>query len=312
MAKLRLVRRGFWDGPWGIALSFSTAALVVAMLVAWVLVWVARGGTPSIVFLVLGSVGFTAVLFLVFTLLFRLRRQARLREEERLFLVGASHGLRTPLAGLQTALQAMEMQGVSKEDQVRLWQIMKDESRRLSVRIDNLLEMSRFEIEHRAFSLKPLNLSEHLKKWVENTTPHAADSSAIELDQPDDITVLGEKRSLRLLFENLLENAWKFSDSNPKLRVGVRREANWVSVRIEDNGMGFDDPDSEVFFHRFRQGDHGKKGAGLGLALVRAITTGHGGRVQLTSAGSGKGAIVTVWLRVVSKSRDTIQDKPEG
>lgn len=113
-------------------------------------------------------------------------------------------------------------------------------------------------------------------------------------------TVRGDRLRLRELLQNLIENAIKFSSSEPEPRVGiaVRQDGDESVVFVEDNGIGIDPAYHEKIFGLFNRLDVLTEGSGVGLAIVRRIVETHDGRVWVESEGAGQGTRVCVAMPV--------------
>ena len=123
-------------------------------------------------------------------------------------------------------------------------------------------------------------------------------------DLEEMIWVDGDARALRLLLDNLMDNALKYSDEAPDIEVHLAGQDGFALLRIVDGGTGFTASGEKNLFRRFRRGDTEQSGVGLGLPLARAIARGHDGEVHLLSRGPGKGAVAEVWLPLVSVEDD--------
>ena len=293
-------RRGFWVGWGGRLLTLTIAILLVALLVGWILLWVERPD-PDVALLTLGCVAFTAVLVVLATLHSRLLANWRLREAETAFLAGVSHNLRTPIGGIRAAAQALQQPGLDASQHQRLIAAIIQETRRLGLRVDNVLETGRLDVERLSFNPQPLDLAALVTtKADEARGVVEARGGTLEL-QPEPVRVLGDERAIRLLVDNLLDNAVKYSDGPPRIRIEVCRRGDFAFMRVTDEGIGFDPKELPHLFRRFGRGDTGRPGTGLGLPLARAIARGHGGSVHLHSQGKGCGAAGEVWLPAVEE-----------
>jgi len=279
--------------------------VMAALLVGWVLVWAQDEDGPNAVWLALGPVAFTAVVALLGTLFYSLRASQRLRQAETMFITGASHNLRTPLSAIRAAAQTLGAPAIAAEDQALLLDAILHETTRLELRIDNLLETARLDIEQRPYSAGAAEIDLGLlvrevhddARWA-----FAARGGTFELIAPDEpLFVKGELRALRLLFENLVDNALKYSERAPRVITTVTRSAEHAVVRVRDEGLGFDPSLAEELFVRPPTGDVRRRGAGLGLRLARSIARGHGGGMRLGSDGVGTGATAEVWLPLVEE-----------
>lgn len=293
----QLRRRGFWAGWGGIMVSLLISGFVIALLVGWVLLWVSRPDGPNIPLLVVGCVAFSAILLLVPTLQNRLIAHWKMRQVEAAFVSGVSHNLRTPVAAIRAAAQALAQVSVKPEQQEKLLDAIILQTRRLALRLDNVLETGRLEVEREAFIEEEVDLAELVRSSAAPLEPLAAareGALATDLDTP--MPVQGDGRALRLAVDNLLDNALKYANGPPMIHVELRQIGEHAVLRVVDTGMGFEPDRAEYLFKRFARGNTNRSGTGLGLPLARAIARGHGGELQIYSDGPGTGARAELWL----------------
>ena len=136
------------------------------------------------------------------------------------------------------------------------------------------------------------------------------------VDWEDDVEVRAESVRLREVFDNLLENAIKYTPEGGKVEVAVHRVNGWGRARVEDTGIGFEPEMREQIFERFERGDYEEvrdhEGSGLGLSIVQSLVEGWGGRVWADSSGRGSGATFTVDLPRNGGRYDPTVGSPEG
>lgn len=297
---LRLRRSGFWDGPGGLLVALLAGGIVVALLIGWVLAWANTTEGPNALWLTLGSIAFAGILLALATLMITLRASHRLRHAEAAFLTGASHNLRTPLAAIRTATQTLRgAPDLADGERELLFGAILHETSRLELRIDNLLETARLDLERVAFAETVVDLRRLVEGILEEARwafTAAQGDYAVVPGAP--VRVLGDERALRLLVENLVDNALKYAGGPPRVTATVARSADHAVLRLRDEGLGFRAGAMGDLFQRFHRGDTGRPGNGLGLALARAIARGHGGDVHLESDGPGTGATAELWLPI--------------
>ncbi len=234
--------------------------------------------------------------------LYRRAREANRAKDE--FLATLSHELRTPLTPIIGWVHLMQGTEINAVDAARGLDVIDKNSQSLSRLINDLLDMSailsgKMRIDHKAVRLEDV-----LHEAVETVRPQASHRRVeIDLDISDNALVLnGDRTRLVQVFWNLLTNAVKFSPEGGRVRVACPRDAAraWAQVTIEDVGQGIAADFLPHVFDRFRQADssttrtHG--GLGIGLALVKSFVEAHGGAVEATSAGEGRGSRFTVRL----------------
>lgn len=291
--------RGFWAGPAGLVVAAFSMLLVVALLVGWVVTWAVDDDGPNATWLTLGPVAFSLILALLAGLFWSLRRSSRLREVELAFLTGASHNLRTPLTAIRTGLQTLATtDGLSQGDKRLLFTAVTNETHRLELRIDNLIETARLDLERRPYERRPIDLVTLVREVLDEArwAFAAAGGTYTPPSADEPLMIYGDRRALRLVFENLVDNALKYAEGPPRVDVTCTRSAEHAVVRVKDHGLGFAPIDAPEVFSGSRRGDTGRKGSGLGLRLARVIARGHGGEVRLDSEGLHRGATAEVWL----------------
>jgi two-component system sensor histidine kinase SenX3 len=182
----------------------------------------------------------------------------------------------------------------------RLTERLVHEAHRVGRTIDDLLELSRIEVERSPMrEVVPVHLV--IAEAVERVRP-AAELRAVgvEVTEPSPrLTVIGERRQLVSAIGNLLDNAIKYSDEGALIAVTTSTDGQSVHVAIADQGIGIPSRDLERIFERFYRVDRGRSretgGTGLGLAIVRHVATNHGGEVRVESQ-EGRGSTFTLTI----------------
>lgn len=308
LAQTRVRSAGFWAGWRGLSLAVFMSLLCVALLVGWIFAWATVDTGPNGWLLTLGPIAFSALLTVLGLLYFELRAAQRLRQAENAFLTGASHNLRTPLTAIRAATQTMTDDGLATSDRAMLLDAVLHETNRLELRIDTLLETARIDFENRPYALERIDLVALLRDILRDARWSFAvrqgsfglhvegrDALAVTSDLPE-LTVAGDRRAIRILFENLIDNAIKSATDRLSVEIDATRDGPSLEVRVRDAGVGFAPDASETLFSGRRPGDTRRRGTGLGLPLSRAIARGHGGELRLASRGHGLGAEAVVRL----------------
>lgn len=224
-------------------------------------------------------------------------RQRRRDEAARhRLLTAVSHDLRTPLATLQAAVEALQ-DGVAP-DPDRYLKAMAGDVALLRSMVDDLLVLTGLEAGEVRLERIPLDLTELADGAVEALNPIAARRQVtIDLHADTAIHVLGDTRALDRVLRNLLDNAVRHAPRNSTVTVECTRDGDAGAVRIRDDGPGFPEDFIERAFERFSRADDARErhggGAGLGLAIAREVVEAHGGHIWI-EPGSG----ATVALRI--------------
>jgi len=239
-----------------------------------------------------------------------IRQLEETNKELEAFSYSVSHDLRSPLRSIDGfSLAILEDYAGKLDDQGRDYlERVRNATQRMSQLIDDLLNLSR--MSRMEMSREQVDLSALARNIAERLAKHHPDRVA-EFIITDGLTAFGDERLLMVVLENLIANAWKFSEKNPATVIefgalecgllnadrGVKPqeqiEAGKTVYFVKDNGVGFDMAYAGKLFNPFqrlhRETDF--SGTGIGLATVKRIIKRHGGRVWIEGA-EGKGTIV--------------------
>jgi two-component system OmpR family sensor kinase len=224
----------------------------------------------------------------------RTASERRLRQ----FIADASHELRTPLASIRGYAELFRM-GATRDsvELARAMQRIEDESKRMGVLVEDLLTLARLDREP-AHAHMPVDLGSLARDAVKDARVTAPDRD-VSLVAADGTVVVGDSDRLQQVLANLLRNALVHTPAGTPVDVTVTREAATVVVRVRDHGPGLPTEATERLFERFWRAEGGRErgsaGAGLGLAIVAAIVSAHGGSIDAANAPGG-GAVFTVRL----------------
>lgn len=242
-----------------------------------------------------------------------LTQQRRVEQMRADFVANASHELRTPLASLSGFIETL--QGPARNDAAareRFLAIMAAQARRMSRLIDDLLSLSRIELNAHVQPEAEVELGSILAHVCDTLTPLAADRGvSIVLDQEvESLPVRGDRDELIRLFENLVENALKYGATGKEVRVVLGREpaarGAVAVVSVRDFGPGIAPEHLPRLTERFYRVDvvasRDQGGTGLGLAIVKHIVARHRGRLTVDST-LGEGATFAVRLDLSSEKQ---------
>ncbi len=264
--------------------------------------WFEAFVTP--VTLTLGAGGTADILVMTFNDLTPLRRVEEMRAD---FIANASHELRTPLAALLGFIETL--QGPAKDDPVardKFLGIMQGQATRMARLIDDLLSLSRIELNAHLQPSTPVDLAPIVRQVVDGLQMLARDRG-VEIKvalSPDTLTVLGDRDELIRALENLIENALKYGAAGKRVDVTVGRAQTRAGlpeahVSVRDYGPGISPEHLPRLTERFYRVDvadsRAQGGTGLGLALVKHVLNRHGGRVTIEST-PGAGATFTMHI----------------
>ena len=248
------------------------------------------------------------------------RRTDQMRAD---FVANASHEIRTPLATLMGFIETL--QGAARDDaeaRTRFLAIMDQHGRRMARLVEDLLSLSRIEMNEHTPPTDAVPLPS-LLAHVRNTLAWQAERRgvAVAIDAEDDLpAVIGDGDELTQVFLNLVDNAIKYGDAPGTVSVELRRvaeaqAAGWmagaegaVSVSVRDRGAGIPREHLPRLTERFYRVDKARSrelgGTGLGLAIVKHIVNRHRGALTIDST-PGEGSTFTVYLQPAAAAADS-------
>ena len=200
------------------------------------------------------------------------------------FTAAVSHELRTPLARLLTLLETTALPG---EDVPALVEQARGEIDQITELIDEVLFLSELESGARVVALGPTAVKPVLEEAFEELGERAARAGVeIRLDCGDDVELAIRPRMLRVIAQNLAENAIRYAGPGSTFTLSVERDGDVVALIGRDDGIGVDESELARLFERFYRSDRARasRGTGLGLAIVKHIVTQAGGTVDARGA----------------------------
>ena len=215
------------------------------------------------------------------------------------FIANVSHEMKTPLAVIQNYGTLLESPDLPEEKRIEYAQAIKDASRRLSDMMTNILKLNRLENQQIYPNPKTFNLGEQLCECLlQYEGVWEKRNIEIETDIEDDVQVCADDELLSLVWNNLLSNAFKFTDDGGKISISLTADEEHATVKISDTGCGMSAEIGAHIFEKFYQGDTSRatQGNGLGLALVKRVVDITHGEIGVEST-VGVGTTFTVKIR---------------
>ena len=228
---------------------------------------------------------------LSFTLLYRnMQQQRRLAELKNEFISNITHELKTPIATVGVAIEALKNFNALQDPQRtrEYLDISSNELQRLSLLVDKVLKLSMFEkkeIELRIETLDLTTLAEEVEASMrlQLEKQHAQ----LTLTHSGDTTLQGDRLHLLSVIFNLVDNALKYSTGAPSIQIELTGTEKDVQLSVKDNGIGIASEYQEKIFEKFFRvptGDtHNAKGYGLGLSYAAHVVKKHGGIISVDS-----------------------------
>lgn len=261
---------------------------------------------PPWIAISLGTLGFLTALGGLLLFFLRLLREMRLNQLQSEFLAAVSHELKTPIATIELSASLLRSDSTTPEERVELWNSLELELKRLKGGVGSLLEAARWQHHEVTFQKTRVDLESWLEQSLARWKRILGDQAQLErkgeiLGRPAMI----DPGLLNLIFDNLLDNARKFSGKDPRVIVRSSRGAGRWRIEIQDTGWGFDPEASHRIFKKFTRlktdAPFSIPGSGLGLYLAASASKAMGLTLRGTSAGIGRGAIFTLEGREVNE-----------
>lgn len=226
------------------------------------------------------------------------RRTDELRD---ILLESVSHELRTPIAGIMGSAGVLATAAPLRIDPrlLELAQGIEAEARRLDLRVQNLLDVTRIRsgaLLPRLEAVDPLDI---VNSAVDAARDRLREHRILRAMSEDLPLVHVDAVLIEQALINLLENAAKFSPAGSAIRVNVKPTADGVAIAVVDAGAGLDEGQTEQIFERFYRGERHADfagGSGLGLTIARVFVEGNGGTIVASSQGPGLGSTLCITL----------------
>jgi two-component system phosphate regulon sensor histidine kinase PhoR len=212
------------------------------------------------------------------------------------FTASVSHELRTPLARLQALLETAELPGA---DLHALLRQAREEVAEMTELVDDILFLSELEQEREVVALGVTEAAPVLRDVVSELSERAELAGlTLRLEIEDEaIEIPLRRRMLRLVVENLIENALRYAGEGATCTVSLARVDGGTLLEVADDGSGVPDEDVGRLFERFFRSDRARttRGTGLGLAIVKHVIESAGGNVE-ARGGRGRGLDIRCML----------------
>ncbi len=233
----------------------------------------------------------------------RLAEASRMKSE---FINIVSHQLRSPLSNLRWAIELLMSGRLGKieEKQTEYFRILKENSGRMRELVSDLLIISRIETTTLPLKKKEISLEDLIKKLISEFEPFAQASNVeIEFKSEENLPkILADPSQIRLVVENLLDNAVRYIKDRGKVKMLLSRRGQNLYFEIEDNGVGIPREDQKYIFQKFFRSENVLKyqtqGSGLGLYISKAIVERSGGKIGFKSQ---EGIGSTFWFTLPIK-----------
>lgn len=225
----------------------------------------------------------------------------RLEQIRKDFVANVSHELRTPITSIKGFSETL-LDGAFKDEKmlISFLDIIYQESNRLQMLIQDLLELSKIEQHGFSVNIMPTSLQEVLIRAVELTSPRLDEKNMqFNVDIKRDVMVMGDFNRLIQIFTNLITNAITYSPEETTVTLRIKETSEYGIIEVEDQGIGIEKNEIARIFERFYRVDRARSrnsgGTGLGLAIVKHLIEAHHGKINVEST-VGKGTCIQVFI----------------
>lgn len=214
------------------------------------------------------------------------------------FMSNVSHEVNTPVAAITGFAEILLDGNLSERDQKEYLTLVYQESIRLSNLCESMLQMSRLDHQEIISEKDSVRIDEQLRKCMILLSEKWQEKNIEFVPELEEVTFVTDKNLMMLVWINLIDNAMKYSEANTQIHISLTKQEHEIFITICDEGIGIPKDKMDKIYNRFYQCEesHKKKGAGLGLSIVKRILDLLHGTIQYESE-QGKGTKVTVVLK---------------
>ncbi len=253
-------------------------------------------------------VGIATIMSLIFRNLTVQMKLTRLYDN---FIANITHELKSPLSSLQLYLDTFNEKEISKEKQYEFLNLMLRDANRLNKLIDSILEISRLEQKRVAHDYHIHYADETIRKIIKKSVEHfRLPNNAVTITGEAKINCLIDNEAIQIVFDNLTDNAIKYSRNLVEIRVNLAATDKKIIIEFGDKGIGISQRDLKKVFNKFQRLESrlmpSVKGTGLGLYWVKQIIRYHHGKIYAFSEGENKGTTFRIELPVLHKSKKSL------
>ena len=210
------------------------------------------------------------------------RKEKKMAHAKSQFVASVTHELRAPVGSIRLMADSLEAGKVRDGKMEEFHRLMARESGRLSVLIENVMDLARVEDGKRVIRSEDVELTELVAEVCAMMSIQARELEVTLVPSEEELVAKADPVALRQILVNLIDNALKFSPKGGK--VTIEWGGNWW-LRVADQGPGVPEENQERIFERFFRGEdelrRKTKGVGIGLSLVKELVELHGGKVSV-------------------------------
>jgi len=256
----------------------------------------------SLKWIIVGAALFMLVILAAFYVTVRtLINQKKLSEIKSDFINNMTHEFKTPLATISLAVDAIRNEKVqSDKEKLNYFSgIIKEENKRMNKHVETILQAAITEKQELQLKKVQIHVHDLIRKVIDNYQLQLNEKNAkviLQLNAKNDLLVVDEVHFSNLL-SNLVDNAIKYSQEQPVIKITTQNVSKNFTINIEDNGIGMSKETVRRVFEKFYRAHtgnvHNVKGFGLGMSYVKTVIDAHKGKIKVDST-LGKGTSFTI------------------
>ena len=206
------------------------------------------------------------------------------------FISNVSHELRTPVSVIMANAETLVDGALEDKKQAKVFsKAILHNSERLSDMVSSLLDLSRIDYGELKLNIEELDINEHINKAIDSLKNLGKRKNiSISCSCSKGKIVLADKNALERILNNLIENAFKYSDSESTINISTRKVKDHLEISVKDSGRGIPDQEQGFLFDRFYRTAEARatdeKGSGLGLAIVKNHVNNLNGEVGIKNS----------------------------
>ncbi len=254
-------------------------------------------------------------IFVLMGLIFRhLNVQLKLNALYDNFISNVTHELKSPLSSIQLYLETLSSRKVPQEKQKEFLEMMNRDTNRLNNLINSILEISALEQKKIAHDFQIADAETTVRLLIkESAEILRIPDIAISFSGEANCRCVIDKSAMRIVFDNLLDNARKYSTGEVRIIIKLKCTAKYFQIDVTDFGIGIDSKDQKKIFNKFQRLTNKNvpnvKGTGLGLYWVKQILRYHGGSITVFSEGEARGTTFRILLPIYLNSKINFSSK---
>ena len=256
----------------------------------------------SLIWMMLASAAFTIVVLAAFFLTVKtILDQRKLSKIKNDFVNNMTHELKTPLATISLAVDALQNNKVmgNAEKSIYFSDIIKQENKRMNKHVETILQAALMDKQDMKLNLVPIHAHEVIKKVINTFALQLNEkegTAEMHLNAINDL-VKADETNFTNLINNLIDNAVKYSKENLHIIVTTHCTTKYLVIQVQDNGIGMSKETVKRIFEKFYRAHtgnvHNVKGFGLGMSYVKSVVDAHNGKIKVESV-QGKGSTFIV------------------